>query len=409
MSGVSLDQVSEKQAGGFFVPMFEVKIQGAGLPEHVIRDIMEITYKDNIDEMDSFEITVNNWDVKQRDFKYIGAKEENGILHKLFEPCAKDKQVVVKMGYVGYLQPMMVVGFFTTLEPNFASSGGPTLNVRGLSILHQLRTKKYDGAWPKNGVKKASDIALDISKLRDPQTKQPRFPLPIVIKDEARNAEEDIKPITQKKEYDIDFLWNLARKQGYVVYIQEKSTEKGKPRHELYFGPSQRADKRAIYELEWGKSLIDFKPTLTTANQFKSVTVNGWDRARQKPISMTIGLDDKKVKKVNPDLHRLISNCNPREEYVVDEPISNEQDAEERARALLLEQTKQMVKASGTTVGLPGLRAGSKVEIKGLGPRLSGIYFVTESTHTINDSGYVTKFKARREEEKPKAEQEKGK
>lgn len=399
MSFVSLDQVSEKQAGAFFVPMFEVKVQSAGLPEYVMRDIIEITYKDNIDEMDSFEISVNNWDVQQRDFKYIGAKEEKGPLFKLFEPCARNKQVNVKMGYAGYMQEM-VVGFFTTMEPTFPSSGGSTLNVRGLSVLHQLRRKKYDGAWPKNGVRTASAIALDLNRLRDPESKQPRFPLPIAVNEETKQAEKDIEFITQKKEYDIDFLWKLARKEGYVVCIEEESTEEPIHPRQLYFGPSRRATRQVSYTLEWAKSLVDFKPTLTTANQFKSVTVNGWDRKRQQPISVTIGLDDKKVKKLNPDLVELISNCDPREESVVDEPVFTKVEAENRARALLLEQKKQMVKASGTTVGLPGLRAGSKVEIKGLGPRLSGTYFVTGSTHTINDNGYLTKFEARREEEK---------
>jgi phage protein D len=296
MSFVSVDQVSEKQAGAFFVPMFEVRVQGVGLPEYVMRDIIEISYKDNIDEMDSFEITVNNWDLEQLDFKYIGAKEENGPLFKLFEPCAKDKQVIVKMGYAGYMQEM-VVGFLTTMEPTFPSSGGSTLTVRGLSVLHQLRRKKYDGAWPKNGVRTASDIALDLNTLRDPESKQPRFPLPIAIDEEAKHKEKDVDFITQKKEYDIDFLWKLARKEGYVVCIEEASTEEPVHPRQLYFGPSRRVASPANYTLARGKSLIDFKPTLTTANQFKSVTVNGWDRKRQNLISVTIGLDDYRIKK----------------------------------------------------------------------------------------------------------------
>ena len=63
-----------------------------------------------------------------------------------------------------------------------------------------------------------------------------------------------------------------------------------------------------------------------------------------------------------------------------------------------MERQAEMVTASGTTIGLPELRAGMQVIIKGLGTRLSGIYFVLESTHTINDSGYITRFKARRED-----------
>jgi phage protein D len=61
------------------------------------------------------------------------------------------------------------------------------------------------------------------------------------------------------------------------------------------------------------------------------------------------------------------------------------------------EKLKQLVEATGTTVGLPDLRAGQKVKIIGLGKRFSGTYFVIKTTHTINDSGYVTKFTARRE------------
>ena len=66
--------------------------------------------------------------------------------------------------------------------------------------------------------------------------------------------------------------------------------------------------------------------------------------------------------------------------------------------AILLDRSKDMVKASGTCVGLPDLRAGQRVNIEGLGVRFSGTYFITETTHTINDGGYTTKFNARRED-----------
>jgi phage protein D len=56
-----------------------------------------------------------------------------------------------------------------------------------------------------------------------------------------------------------------------------------------------------------------------------------------------------------------------------------------------------MVKASATTVGLPDLRAGRRVQIAGVGSRFSGTYFVTDTSHTIGDGGYTTRFNARRE------------
>src|SRR5262249_25943241 len=88
-------------ARGFYVPQFEVRIENAGLPRDVLRDVVEVTYKDKIDEIDSCEITVNNWDASRRAFKYIGAEDldEDGQPNdpsdpaaanwKIFDPCGK--------------------------------------------------------------------------------------------------------------------------------------------------------------------------------------------------------------------------------------------------------------------------------------------------------------------------------
>lgn len=37
----------------FYVPAFAIKIRGKGLPKDVLRDVMQVTYKDSInDDMD---------------------------------------------------------------------------------------------------------------------------------------------------------------------------------------------------------------------------------------------------------------------------------------------------------------------------------------------------------------------
>src|SRR5687767_14522872 len=135
MALVSIVQQSEA-LGGFYVPRFEVKIAGVGLPRDVLRDITELTYKDDIKEIDGFEFTVANWDSVTREFKYVGAEESAtpdpttpaGQRHTLFEPC--NKQVEVSFGYGGELG-LVLKGTFTTMEPNFPSTGPSTLVVRG--------------------------------------------------------------------------------------------------------------------------------------------------------------------------------------------------------------------------------------------------------------------------------------
>jgi uncharacterized protein len=400
MAIVNLYQESRKQRG-FYVPQFEVRIEGVGLPPDVLRDVVQCTYKDSIDQIDSFELSINNWDAEHNAFKYAGAETRETLegsgseshLHRLFEPC--NKEVQIHMGYAGNLKRMLT-GTFTTMEPSFPSSGAPTLSVRGLNVLHQLRRRQYTTTWRN---KKYSEIAEDISSRRDSRGGR-RFPLSIVTDPTAKNEEPVIPYMAQRNQYDLDFLLARARERGYVLAVCETEQER-----QLYFGPSQRAPCRrdVTFVLTWGKSLIDFRPTLTTANQIKSVTVRGWNRRNGQQISETVSLDDSRSRRgcvgLNRDLHRLLERCDPREEVTVDEPVFTVQQARQRACAILQDRQKEMVKASGTSIGLPDLRAGQKLRIKNLGARFSGTYFVTESTHTISDSGYMTGFKARREDE----------
>jgi phage protein D len=392
---------------GFYVPRFEIRLSGANLPLVALRDVLQVTYSDDIKKLDSFEITVNNWDADAREFKYVGAetlrsmdetnkdpKKPFNPLHRIFEPCRH--KVEVFMGYGSNLK-LMLTGNFTTLEPTFPSSGGPTLTVRGLNQLHKLRTSQRSDSWPN---KRESEIALSFEKLPDPD--RPGKKLPVLINKTALGKEEQIPYVAQNNQYDIEFLLERARRAGYVVFIKEAEKEGDRlinPRG-LYFGPSNVNEPdldRRTFELQWGLSLIDFKPTLTTANQIASVTVNGWNRASKSRITGKAKIDPEKVM-LNRDLHKQLEKCDAREEHVVDEPMFTQRQADKRAEAILLERAKDLVKASGTCIGLPELRAGQRVRIGNLGQRFNGEYFVTDTTHTVNDSGYITKFNVRREE-----------
>ena len=214
-----------KQQGHFYVPQFEVKIAGVGLPRDVLRDVTQLTYEDGIKKIDSFTLTVNNWDADRRDFKYVGAETpetlrgstSETLRYRLFEPC--HKVVEVHMGYVGDLR-LMMHGMFTTMEPNFPSSGPPTLTVRGLNVLHWARPKQYTTTWTD---KRDSEIAENIATLKD-NNKQ-RFPLPIVTNPNAKAKEPQLPYVAQKNEYDLDFLLARARQRGYVVYVRGGNPE----------------------------------------------------------------------------------------------------------------------------------------------------------------------------------------
>jgi phage protein D len=128
------------------------------------------------------------------------------------------------------------------------------------------------------------------------------------------------------------------------------------------------------------------------------VTVQGFDRASQKPINYKLDLTSDDMKKINKNVQYLLNQCDPRDEFVVEKPFDNLDEAQKYAKAVFTDQVKRVVKATGTTVGLPKLRAGCRVSIPNLGTRLSGTYFVTGTTHTFSATGgYTTRFEARME------------
>ena len=94
------------------------------------------------------------------------------------------------MGYAGDLR-LMLKGTFTTLEPTFTIGGAPTLAVRGLNALHQLRRKQYSHTW---NDKRDSEIAKDIATLvdKDLGKNHKRFPVPVVIDPQALAREETL-------------------------------------------------------------------------------------------------------------------------------------------------------------------------------------------------------------------------
>jgi phage protein D len=384
----------------FLAPSFEIKIDGAGLPGGVLRDITEITYQDSLTELDQFEITVNNWDPASKVeggarhmFRYIGSETADDLkseapdkkLYRLFEPC--NKQVALSLGYLGRMVPVMV-GNFTTMEPNF-SSGAATLAVRGLNALHGLRTKKYSTAWEN---KTPSAIAKNLAALTDKGAK--RFPVPLEVLPGTENGEQPIPFVTQQSQFDIDFLLNFARQHGYEVQLVGATRADRK----ILFGRAAEARRPVNFALDWGRTLVSFKPSLTTAGQFKSITVKGWDRKTQKPISEKVGFDDPELKKMNAKFGELVMQCDPKEEQVVDLPVFSKSDARKRAIGLMRDNSARIIRATGTTVGLPELRAGTRLKIGGLGERLSGEYLVTKTTHAIGESGYTTKFECRLED-----------
>ena len=80
-----------------------------------------------------------------------------------------------------------------------------------------------------------------------------------------------------------------------------------------------------------------------------------------------------------------------------DQQISTPEEAQEVAVAQYRRAAIDFVEADGATIGEPRLVSQSVIKLVGLGKRLSGLYYVTSTTHTIDANGYRTTFHAKRD------------
>ncbi len=382
----------------FYVPRFEIYIDKKRVEGDVINDILQVTYKDSINDIDFFSIEINNWDAEKRAFKF--APPQQGF-KGVFDP---GKKIEVWMGYYKNTRRMMR-GEITGLEPNYPESGASTLSVHGLNELHRLRTEQHTYSWENTG-KTDTDIAKELCG-RPVKKGQPGLGLTIHAEPDSNEGAD--RTVFMNNEYDIVFLLERARRHGYDIYLEDEDATK------LFFGRKTNAADAPTYQLEWGKSLISFRPTLTTSDQVGAVTVRGWDRKTNKAIDVTYTLQElwKEQKKSQSEIAHLtkISQAyGGRTQVITDQPAHTKDEAKKLAKAALTKKNNKLITATASTVGLPDLRSGCSVEILGFGLQTNksgdlkgsssdfdGEYFVTDSTHTIGGSGYRTEFSARRE------------
>jgi len=374
----------------FYVPSFEIKLKGQDIKEEVLRDVISVSYTDSLDKLDSCQFTINNWDAGQRTFKYSDSAQ--------FNPGTA---IELRMGYADKGgTTLMLRGEIVSLSPDFPAGGQPTLQIRALNQLYQLHFKQLTQVFKDKTDSQIAKAILD-KIVKDQNSKKkadgkPTLNLELVTTAENQTIEKPYQYIAINNEYPISFLMERARHNGYDLYLEEGKDEQPA---RLHFHPPTRKFP-APYKLEWGKTLINFKPTLAIKKQVEKVTVRGWNPKKKEEVvgeAVWYDLDAKSL----PDVAALSAADSAlvgSEEVIADQPIESKAEAEQLAKKYLSEKAKELVTGSGSTVGLPELRAGRLVYIGGLGKRFTGRYLVTNSTHSLGDSGYSTQFEARLEE-----------
>lgn len=356
----------------YYAPDYKIEVENQEVDPESKGDILELKVTMDLDNLTHFEMTVNNWDDKHLTFKYSDTATFD-----------LGNRVHVQMGYAGGLLSM-VQGLITSLTPRFPESGTPTLAISGQDRMVKLKERKPRDGEQKKFVNQTDSDIVQIIATRNG----------LVPKIQATAEKHDI--VVQKNQDDAAFLMERAKRIDYDCFI---GVDPDSGQDALYFqSPTDARDGKSVrvYVFEWGKSLINFNPTISLNRQVGKVTVKGWDPVTKSILQYTATAADLPTTGSGENGPSAISTrFQDREDVVVDQPVTSQQEAKTLAIALLRERAYSYITANGQVIGIPDLRPGDNIEVQGLGTRFSGQYYVTKVEHTLGNSGYLTTFDVR--------------
>lgn len=358
----------------YFAPEFRVKINGANLEADVSRNIMHLSVVHEPDTMDHFNLSLANpypempWTHDEQKANLF--KEGNAIQ--------------IKMGYVDDLHDMFE-GIITGISPSFPNNGTPTVEIEGYTQMRRLqgdsKTYPFQNITDKEIAEQiAKNLHLSL------EADETRIKHPYVI---------------QFNQTDLAFLLERAGRINFEVQVEGGV---------LHFRRA-RNDQEKLYTLVWGRPrqevdpsqhvmpLKQFTPSLNTQRQISRVIVRGQHPTSRETIEGQAGEGDEETSmggsQTGPQAAAEAMG-EGRELVITTIPVFSQEEADQIARAIYNDLAMKFITGSGSTIGLPDLRAGRTIELVGLGPRFSGRYYVTQTTHAISDSGYETSFSVER-------------
>jgi Rhs element Vgr protein len=274
------------------------------------------------------------------------------------------KPLEVKLGARDQLTTTSLFkGEIVSLELNFGA-GGVELMVRGFDRSHVLIRARNVRTFQNQTT---SDI---VSKVLG----EAGF-------DAQCDSTSDVHEFMQQdNETDWDFIWRLAERVGFEFVVQDKVAHFRKP----------TADSPV--SLDWPHTLRSFRPRVTATQQAAKVTLAAHDPKTKSVIDVTASTPNQ-VARIGVERSTVASAFDGADVHIATEPVKSQSEGTAVAQALLDKLANGYIAAEGVSDGNPSIRAGTSVQVSGLGSKYSGLYRVASATHILRGGAtYETHF-----------------
>jgi uncharacterized protein involved in type VI secretion and phage assembly len=186
--------------------------------------------------------------------------------------------------------------------------------------------------------------------------------------------------MAQDNETDWDFIWRLAERVGFEFVVQDMTAYFRKP----------SADNPV--DLQWPQTLRSFSPRVTATQQAQQVTLAAFDPKAKQAIAVTASSPDQ-VARIGVERSAVAGAFDGADIHIATEPVKTRSEGQAVAQALLDKLANGYIAAEGVSDGNPNIRAGTCVQVSGLGRKFSGLYRVAAATHILRGGAtYETHF-----------------
>jgi phage protein D len=375
-----------------FAPDYRIEIAGAAIPAAMRASVIRVNYTDGIQGADRVEITLANDKLQWLD-------------HPLLQV---DLSFALRIGYAPGPLEEVFVGEITGVNVSFPSSGVPTVTVIAHDFLQRLTHGTKDrsfaislpciGKFPLPDPIVADLVAFTnlLIPVIDPAGAALSFlTLLLAYAVDPIDARRGVR--IQSRQSDFDFLSNLAKENGWEMYIDHSLPPHGRVLKFQFL----IQDYSPSVNLKWGQSLIEFTPKISTVGQVGGVSARIWIPSIQIEVVIVLSWDFDRAAfnlMVFPNLPSLetvpgVDNSRGVLKIEAISPVT----APLEILSELLPRLNNRLTASGSTIGEPRIKASKVINFDGLGQQFGGLYRITQATHTIDSGGYRTQFEARKE------------
>ena len=275
-------------------------------------------------------------------------------------------EVSIHLGYKDDVQEVFA-GEVTGFAPRLDEYSAPLMEVKIHSKLHRLN----------KGTRCASF-----------EHKTPAGIIRDIVQGYNLNADvEDFGPeynyIEQKNFTDYGYIMYLAGKYGKTVYCHGNTV----------YVKTEIAPTDDDVVLEWGKTIISARTKTDLAAQLFAVTATGWDMRKCSGFTATATMKDMPLK-IGGE-YCWEDNAKGYDSHKVGQlsssSFTDEKDAMEVARSVLLGRSLQFQGCEAKTEGNSRIRPGNRLTVKYLGRHSDGEYLVYSVEHSLSvQDGYFT-------------------